>query len=175
METAWELFTHGLREMLNCEEQLVRVLAEAESESSDELLRAAFAQHRKQTETHALRLTDIFRELGETPEQGECQGVEGLKQEKKSLARENPSKELLDFINVNAGIKAERYEMSAYEELMLLARELGALHSAQLLKQNYDEEQETLDKLRGFINKVKPEKLGVKGEKPEVGIPRRVA
>lgn len=175
MDTAWELFTNGLRQMLNCEEQLVRVLAEAESESNDEMLRAAFAEHRKQTEGHALRLTNIFRDLGETPEQGDCHGVEGLKEEKKAILKQNPSKELLDFINVNSGIKAERYEMSAYEELMLLARELGALNAAQQLKQNYDEEQETLDKLRGFINKVKPAKLGIKSEKPEGGIPRKIA
>jgi ferritin-like metal-binding protein YciE len=175
MDSAWDLFVHGLRDMLNCEQQLVRVLAEAESESSDEMLAEALAEHRKQTEQHAARLTKIFREIGEVPEQAECKGVEGLKEEKKALMKENPSKPLLDFINVNAGIKAERYEMSSYEELMLLARELGALSAAALLKENYDEEEQTLHKLRGFVNKVKPQKLGVSGDRPEGGIPRRIA
>lgn len=175
MDTAWELFLHDLRVMLNCEEQLVRVLAEAESESSDEMLRQAFGEHRKQTVGHAMRLTEIFRDLGEPPEQGDCKGIEGLKEEKKSILKEDPSKELLQFINVNAGIKAERYEMSAYEELMLLARELGALEAARKLKENYDEEQQTLDKLRDFVNKVKPQKLGISSEKPEGGIPKKVA
>jgi ferritin-like metal-binding protein YciE len=175
MDTVWELFTHGMRDMLNCEEQLMRVLAEAESESTDEMLREAFGEHRKQTANHAMRLTTIFRELGETPEQGDCKGIQGLTEEKKNILKERPAKELLDFINVNSGIKAERYEMSAYEGLMLLARELGALNAAKLLKENYDEEQETLDKLRGFINKVKPEKLGVSTNKPEGGIPRKIA
>ena len=175
MDTAWELFVHELRNMLNCENQLVRILAEAETESSNESLRRAFEEHRHQTENHAARITQVFRDIGEVPEQGECKGVEGLKQEKQEIMKHDPSKELVDFINCGAGIKAERYEISSYENLILLARELGALNSARLLKENLNEEQEALEKLQNLTGMLKPKNLGVSTDRPEGGIPRRAA
>ncbi len=174
MNSVWELFVHELRDMLNAENLLVHVLGEQARECSHEDLQQAFTEHRHQTERHAERLVDIFREIGETPEQADCKGIQGLKQEKQTLMKENPSKDLLDFINVAAGIKAERYEISAYESLISLAQQLGAERSVQLLRQNLADERETLAKLERFAHQVKPSNLGVRVS-PEGGLPRKAA
>lgn len=174
MQTAWELFIHELRDALNFENKLIHVLGEQARETDREELQRAFTQHRKQTEQHAERLIDIFRELGETPEQADCKGIDGLKEEKLALLKENPSKELLDLINVNAGIKVERYEISAYESLVALAKELGATRSADLLQQTLREEEQTLHLLQEFSPRLMPKRLGIK-ERPEGGLPRKAA
>ncbi len=180
MNTAYELFLSGLRDMLNAENKLVHVLGEQERETKRDDLRQAFEQHRHQTSQHAARLVDVFRLVGETPEQADCKGIDGLKEEKLELMKKNPSQDLLDFINVAAGIKVERYEMSAYDALILLAREMGLQHAADLLKQNRNEEEETEKKLQELIGLVKPQTTGIELDKPdrsipEGGLPRKAA
>lgn len=180
MQSAYELFVSQLREMLNAENKLVHVLAEQARESTRDDLRAAFEEHRSQTQKHAERILDVFRMIGETPEQSDCKGIDGLAEEKAEIMKKDPSADLLDFINVGAGIKAERYELSAYDSLQLLAQELGTLEAAQLLKQNRDEEQATLEKLQDFVARVKPTNLGLTVSKPEGnvvegGLPKKAA
>lgn len=171
MQTAYELFLAGLRDMLNAENQLVHVLGEQARETKHDHLRRAFEHHREQTEQQAVRLIDIFRMLGQPPEQADCKGIDGLKQEKEQLMKKDPSPELLDFINVAAGIKVERYEISAYDALIVLAREMGMAQAADLLKQNRNEEEETRDILTEMLTMVKPANLGIDVEKPDRGIP----
>ncbi len=174
MQTAFELFLTELRGLLNCETGLVHALGEQERESSKTALRETFQRHRKQTEHQAERLLDIFRDLGETPEQADCHGIRGLIEEKQAFLKKDPSHELLDFFNVAVGIKVERYEISAYQSLLLLARELGMTQAVAAIKQTLDEEREALEALEDLLAEVKPIELGVKAP-PEGGIPRKAA
>ena len=171
MQNAYELFLAELRNMLNAENKLVQVLGEQASETKRGDLRQAFDDHRRQTERQAERLVEIFRLLGESPEQADSKGIDGLKKEKQELMKKDPTQELLDYVNVTAGIKVERYEMSAYDSLIMLARELGMQHSADLLKQNLNEEQATEKKLQHFLGMVKPTTLGIDVKKPERTVP----
>lgn len=49
----------------------------------------------------------------------------GLLKEKKAFAKEKPSDEILDFYNLGAAQKTERYEITAYETLIEMAGALG--------------------------------------------------
>jgi ferritin-like metal-binding protein YciE len=174
MDTAWDLFVHELRDMLNAENKLVRALGEMERESKNPELQDAFREHRKQTEQHAVRLIDIMRDIGQTPEQSECKGIDGLVEEKKMFMEHSPSEDILEVFNIGAGIKSERYEISAYESLIQMAEELGALNSAKLLKQTLKEEQEALHRLQDFSGRIRPRELGITGN-VEGGLPRKAA
>lgn len=174
MNTAWDLFVHELKDMLNAENRLVHALGEMERESKTPGLQDAYREHRKQTEQHAQRLVTIMTDIGETPEQAECRGIQGLIEEKLDFMKKHPSEDLIEVFNIGAGIKSERYEISAYESLIGLAQELGALGSAQLLRENLNDEQQALNKLQGFEEKVKPLQLGIKGN-VEGKIPRKAA
>jgi ferritin-like metal-binding protein YciE len=168
MDNAFDFFVHELRDMLNAESRLVLALSELESESKNEQLRSAFGDHKRQTEMHAKRLADIFRMIGEQPEQSECKGIKGLIEEKQAFAKERPTPDLLDFFNLVAGIKAERYEISSYRTLLSLARALGLTHSVELLEQNLNEEQEALKKLQGFVATVRPLNLGLENRGEQI-------
>jgi ferritin-like metal-binding protein YciE len=164
METAREFFLHELRDMLDAENNLVEALGKQAEEASRPELKKAFESHREQTETHVERLQQAFEEIGEQAEKSECHGIRGLIEEHDAFKEENPSEDLLDIFNVAAGLKVERYEMTAYEGLVRLANELGEKKIGQLLTRTLREEQQTAKKMEGFSKKLKPEQPGVQAE-----------
>lgn len=159
METGHELFVHELTDMLDAEQQLVGALGELAGDSSRPDLKKAFEQHREETEGQVERLQQCFELLGEQAEQTECKGIRGLIAEKKAFAEEDPSPDLVDVFNVGAGIKAESYEICAYESLIDMAKKMKHTKVAQLLNQNLKEEKAALKKMEGFSEKVKPENM----------------
>ena len=159
METGHEMFLHELQDMMDAEHQLVEALGELSEDSSRSDLKKAFEKHRSETEGQVNRLEKCFELLGEEPDGAECHGIRGLIAEKKAFAEENPSEDLVDVFNVGAGIKAETYEICAYESLIEMAREMKHSKVARLLNQNLRQEAATLKKMKSFSKKVKPAQM----------------
>jgi ferritin-like metal-binding protein YciE len=159
MQTGHDLFIHGLDDMLDAEEQLVKALNANAGDSYRPDLKHAFDQHRKETEGHLKRLQQCFALLGEKSQASQCHGIRGLITEKEAFMEEGPSKDLLDVFLIGAAIKAESYEICEYESLVELAREMKHTKVAQLLSQNLKEEKATLKKMEKFSEKVKPHEL----------------
>jgi ferritin-like metal-binding protein YciE len=122
------------------------------TESSDREIKKGFVQHRKETQGQIKRLEKIYKSLGQKPEAGTCPGIEGLIREKKLFMRERPSDELLEFYNVGAAQKVERYEITAYESLIDMAEKLGMTDVVELLEQNLQEEEMALNKLKAIAS-----------------------
>jgi len=173
MQTAHEFFLHELNDMLDAEKKLVEALEEQAEESSRPELKRGFEMHQKQTEGQVNRLQRAFQELGEEPEGTECAGIKGLKEEHDNFKEEDPSEDLLDVFNVGAAKKIERYEITAYESLIQLARDMGHKEVVRLLQQNLREEQGTLKKLTAMEKKVKPERSGMEEEEERASGNRR--
>ena len=148
MQTIEELFEHELKDIYSGEHALLDALDQMASESSDRDIKKAFTQHRKETQGQIKRLDRIFKTMGQRPEVGTCPGIDGLLKEKKSLMKERPSEELLEFFNVGASQKVERYEITAYENLIDMADKLGLSDAVELLEQNLQEEEAALNKLK---------------------------
>jgi ferritin-like metal-binding protein YciE len=66
--------------------------------------------------------------------------------------REKPVHELLEFYNIGAAQKVERYEITAYENLIDMAEKLGLGDAVELLEQNLQEEEATLNKLKALAS-----------------------
>jgi ferritin-like metal-binding protein YciE len=148
MQTIEELFEHELQDIYSAEQSLLEALEQMAQESSDREIKRGFTQHRKETQAQIKRLEKIYRSLGRKPESGSCPGVEGLIKEKKLFMREKPSNELLEFYNIGAAQKVERYEITAYESLVDMAEKLGMTDVVDLLEQNLQEEEMALNKLK---------------------------
>jgi ferritin-like metal-binding protein YciE len=148
METIEELFEHELKDIYSAEHSLLDALEQMASESSDREIKKAFTQHRKETQGQIKRLEKIFKSMGQKPEAETCPGIEGLIKEKKLFMREKPSEELLEFFNIGAGQKTERYEITAYESLIDMADKLGMGDAVELLEQTLQEEEAALNKLK---------------------------
>src|SRR4029434_1258071 len=132
MESIEELCEHELKDILGGEQALVDALEQMAQESSDREIKKAYTQHRKETQGQIKRLEKIFKALGRKPEAGTCPGIEGLIKEKKVFMREKPTEELLEFYNLGAGQKAERYEITAYENLIDMADKLSMPDAVEL-------------------------------------------
>jgi ferritin-like metal-binding protein YciE len=148
MQTIEELFEHELRDMYSGEHLLLDALEQMAGESSDREIKKAFMQHRKETQGQIKRLEKIFKSMGQKPEQETCAGIEGLIKEKKAFMREKPSEDLVEFFNIGAGQKTERYEITSYENLIDMADKLGMTDAVELLEQNLQEEEAALNKLK---------------------------
>ena len=152
MQTIEELFEHELQDIYSAEQSLLGALEQMASESTDRDIRRSFTQHRKETQGQIKRLEKIYRSLGQKPESGSCPGVEGLIKEKKLFMREKPSGELLEFYNIGAAQKVERYEITAYESLVDMAEKLGMSDVVDLLEQNLQEEETALNRLKAIAS-----------------------
>lgn len=148
METIEELFEHELKDIYGAETALLAALEQMAGESSDREIRKAFTQHRKETQGQIRRLDKVFKSIGQKAESTTCAGMEGLIKEKKAFMRERPSAELLEFYNIGAAQKVERYEITAYESLVDMAEKLGLTAAVELLEQNLHEEEATLNRLK---------------------------
>jgi len=152
MQTIEELFEHELQDIYSAEQSLLDALEQMAQESSDREIKRGFTQHRKETQAQIKRLDKIYKALGQKPESGSCPGVEGLIKEKKLFMREKPSSELLEFYNIGAAQKVERYEITAYESLVDMAEKLGMADVVDLLEQNLQEEEMALNKLKAIAS-----------------------
>jgi ferritin-like metal-binding protein YciE len=148
MQTIEELFEHELKDMYSGEKTLLDALEQMAAESSDKEIRKGFVQHRKETQGQIKRLEKIFKSMGQKPKAETCHGIEGLIKEKKALQKERPSPELVEFFNVGAAQKVERYEITSYENLIDMADKLGMTDAVELLEQNLQEEEATLNRLK---------------------------
>ena len=150
MRTIEELFEHELKDIYAGEVALLDALEQMADESSDREIRKAFTQHRKETQAQIKRLDRIYKMLGQKAEKGTCPGIEGLIKEKKLFGRERPSAELLEFFNIGASQKVERYEITAYETLIDMAEKLGMSDAVDLLEENLQEEETALNTLKAI-------------------------
>ena len=148
MQTIEELFEHELKDMYSGEHMLLDALEQMAAESADREIKKAFTQHRKETQGQIKRLEKIFKSLGQKPEAETCHGIEGLLKEKKAFMKERPTDELVEFFNVGAGQKTERYEITSYELLIDMADKLGMTEAVELLEANLQEEEAALNKLK---------------------------
>ncbi len=161
MDTALEFLTHELSDMLDAERKILGILEEAQDDVSNEQLLKAIQNHHKQTQGQIERLEQCFEELGEEPQQTECKGIQGLKQEKESFMEEDPSEELIQVFTVGANAKIEHYEIAAYNSMIDLCTQLGLKKAVRLLQQNLREEEQMLKRVESFEKKLKIENTGM--------------
>ncbi|MBI4044989.1 MAG: ferritin-like domain-containing protein [Candidatus Diapherotrites archaeon] len=159
MEKVEDLFVHELKDIYYAEKHLEKALQTLATESHRPELKKAFDAHKAEKQEHVKRLERVFDEITVKAAGEPCDGVIGLSMEKKAFSKKNPSKEINDLFNINAAIKAERYEISAYESLSKMAKEMNLMDSSVLLEKNLKEEQRALEKMRQFAREADIKKL----------------
>jgi ferritin-like metal-binding protein YciE len=142
-----DLFVEQLQDLYDAEKQIVQALPKlAEAASSEELIEA-FQEHLEQTREQVKRLERIFKEMGETPGEKPCEGMQGLIKEGDRLISQISKSTVLDAALIGAAQKVEHYEISGYGTARTMAEMLGQQNAAELLDETLDEEKETDDTL----------------------------
>jgi ferritin-like metal-binding protein YciE len=138
--TMRELFVHELSDAMSAEQQILKMLPELQKEALNRELKQALKEHEQETKEQITNLEQVFKHIGEKPEETTCFGVKGLADEHQALHEEGPSPEVLEMANVSGAEKTEHYEMVMYTGLVQMAKDLGERDAAQLLQANLDQE-----------------------------------
>ena len=142
-----EVYVGELRDLYNCEQQLIKALPKLSKAASNEALRDGFNQHLEQTKEHARRLETILQELGEPLKGKKCAGMEGIVAEGAEVMGEDYEGPVMDAALITAAQRAEHYEIAAYGSVHAFATLMGEEEAAELLQQTLEEEKETDQKL----------------------------
>ncbi len=135
-----KLFLSELKDIYDGEQQLVKALPKLEEKAVSSELKRAFHEHWEQTRNHVNRLERAFETLGQKPIRKSCKGLEGIIDEGETIAKEFKDNSALDAALIEAGQKAEHYEITSYGTLCAWAEELGRSGVTALLKENLEEE-----------------------------------
>jgi ferritin-like metal-binding protein YciE len=141
-----ELYIDELRDLYDAENQLIKALPKMAEAATSAELRSGFEEHLEQTRGHALRIEEIFNELGEKAKGKKCKGMHGLVDEGEDLVGEFEGP-VLDAALISAAQRVEHYEIAAYGTVRTFANILGDKEAATLLEKTLEEEKETDKKL----------------------------
>lgn len=141
LNTPRDLFLHELSDTYSAEQIILKMLPTLAEEAGDKTLSTALKEHEKETRQQIKNLDEVFKLLGEKPEQMTCFGAEGLKKEHDSFVKEKPSEEVLTLFIAGAAGKTEQYEIESYTGLIDMAKLLGEKDVAKLLQENLKQEE----------------------------------
>lgn len=140
IENPRELFIHELSDIMSAESIIAKMLPDLQKEAVTPEVKTAIADHLKETRQQIDVLKQVFKALGESPEETTCHAAEGLKEEHDALLDEEPTPAMLELGNLGGAAKTEHYEIATYTILIQMAKDLGERDVAALLKQNLDQE-----------------------------------
>ena len=136
-----------LKDLLDAEQQLTKVLADFARRATTPALRIAFKQHLSETQNQIERLREAFERLGESPAKKRCEGMRGLIREANAVVSTTPEGPLRDAVMITSAQKVEHYEMASYGTARTYAQVLGEPRVARLLQDTLAEEKHADAKL----------------------------
>ena len=146
-----DLLVHELQDIYHAEGQILKALPKMAKAATNPDLKAAFEEHRAQTEGQVRRLEQVFKLLGHPVKGKKCEGMAGLIEEGKKLLETDAEPEVLDAALIAAAQKVEHYEIASYGCVCTYAETLGY---DGLLGQNLDEEETTDERLTALAESV---------------------
>ena len=136
-----------LKDLLDAEQQLTKVLPDFARRATTPALRMAFERHLTDTKNQIHRLRQAFEQLGESPSAKRCEGMHGLIREANTVVSATPEGALRDAVMITSAQKVEHYEMASYGTARTYAQVLGEPRVARLLQDTLEEEKRADAKL----------------------------
>jgi ferritin-like metal-binding protein YciE len=139
-----ELFVEELKDVYGAEKQIMKNLPKMQKAAGSDDLKKALDNHLKVTGNQISRLEEIFQTIGQRPKANKCFGIDGLTEEFQVMMKETKEgTSTRDAAIIISAQKVEHYEIAAYGSLETLARRLGEVKAADLLKNTLEEEKDT--------------------------------
>ena len=149
-----DLLVHELQDIYNAEGQILKALPKMAKAATNPDLKAAFDEHRVQTEGQVRRLEQVFKLLGHPVKGKKCEGMAGLIEEGKKTMEQDAEPAVLDAALIAAAQKVEHYEIASYGCVCTYADMLGYDQAHELLGQNLDEEESADERLTALAERV---------------------
>ena len=149
-----DLLVHELQDIYHAEGQILKALPKMTKTAANTDLKAAFEEHRVQTEGQVERLEQVFELLGLSAKGRKCEGMAGLIEEGKKVIEQDAEPAVKDAALIAAAQKVEHYEIAAYGCVCTYAEMLGYDQVHELLGRNLDEEETTDQRLTALAESV---------------------
>jgi ferritin-like metal-binding protein YciE len=162
-KTLKELYVDEVRDLYDCEQQLIKALPKMAAAANSEELRTGFEKHLEQTKEHSRRLERILEGLGEPVRGKKCKGMQGIVAEGSEVISEGFRGAVMDSALIAAAQRVEHYEIAAYGSVHAFAAVLGEDEAAALLVKTLQEEKETDQKLTGLSEEINPQAAEAEG------------
>jgi ferritin-like metal-binding protein YciE len=141
-----EVFGHKLGSALTMEQNVLEMLGDLEDKAQRDELKQQFRHHADETRQQISNIEQSFRAMGEEPDDSPCQAIKGLEADAKANIKMADDSVVDDVILAGAAA-TEHHEIAVYETLITHAEELGEPDIVQLLQQNLEQEQHTLEEV----------------------------
>lgn len=146
-----DLFVRKLAECYDVETALVDSLDEMARNTTNDRLSEGLADHRDETRRHVERVEEAFQALGRRPQAHENRPIAALDSEREEVEAQIEDDDLLNTYYLGAGMTVERLEMTAYENLLTMAKQLELGDDVtDPLEANHDEEQSAYRELEAM-------------------------
>jgi ferritin-like metal-binding protein YciE len=141
-----ELFAHKLGAALTMEQTVLEMLGKLTEEANAGELKQQLRHHAEETQAHIRNLQQVFQSLGLEPDDKPCPAIEGIEKEGETnlkLVEDG----LKDHVILAGCSETEHHEIAVYENLITHADAMGQEDVVALLRENLEQEQETLGKV----------------------------
>lgn len=144
------MFHDMLRDIYYAERKILKSLPKMARAAQSPDLKAAFQQHKSETEVQVERLQQVFELLGKRAQAKTCPAIDGILEEGEEIMDTFKGSMALDAGLIAAAQAVEHYEMARYGTLKSWAAVLGMTEAATLLEETLAEEQHTDELLTGL-------------------------
>jgi ferritin-like metal-binding protein YciE len=152
-KTLDDLFYETLKDIYYAERKILKALPKMARAAQDEKLKAAFQQHKDETEGQVERLQQVFEIIGKRPRAKTCPAIDGIVEEGEEIMEEFKGSPALDAGLLAAAQAVEHYEISRYGTLRAWAQQMGLTEAVTLLDATLQEETKTDEALTKLAEK----------------------
>ncbi|GAA4523128.1 ferritin-like domain-containing protein [Chelativorans composti] len=146
-KTLDDLFLDTLKDIYYAERKILKALPKMARAASTDELKAAFQQHKEETEGQIERLQQIFEVLGKRAQGKTCPAIDGIIEEGEEIMEEFKGMPALDAGLISSAQAVEHYEITRYGTLKRWAEVLGLAEAVKLLDETLQEESKTDESL----------------------------
>ena len=151
INTLEDLFVHDLQQAYYVEKRLVDVLGDLVDDANNDNLTQGFSDHRDETKRHVENIERVFEAIDHEPEEQPSRVLDALVEEHEEFVEQADDEHLHDLYDMQAGMKTERVEITAYQGLIMLAGKLDYPRDvSDLLEDNLSDEKSALRELEAL-------------------------
>ena len=148
LNTPEELFNYKLGAALKMENTVLdKILDDSIEEAHDGNLKQLLRHHQEETRQQIANLEQAFAALGWEVDESPCPAIEAIHKEAKTNIKKTDDS-IVDSVIVSGAAETEHHEIAVYESLITNARGMGRNDVVQLLAQNLEQEQHTLEEVK---------------------------
>jgi ferritin-like metal-binding protein YciE len=147
LNTPREVFGHQLGSALTMEQDVLDMLGDLEDKARSNELKQQFHHHADETRQQIDNIEQVFRALGEEPDDSPCQVTKALDKEAKANIK-MADDSVVDSVILSGAAETEHHEIAVYEALIAQAEHFAKPDVVQRLQQNLEMEQHTLEEVK---------------------------